>query len=73
MAVEGRQKRSGLRGMFGMMKMMKNCMPGNEGSCDCAGIMDGSRPDGAGFDCRAMMKAMSGAESAPSGETAAKA
>ncbi len=59
-----KQKKSGFRGIFGMMREMRKCMSGTEGGFDCASMMD---------RCSTMMKPESGAEGAPSEEASAKA
>ncbi len=73
MADKKEQKHSGFKDMLGMMEMMKKCMSGNEGVCDCSAMMEGFKSDAEGFDCSVMMKAMFGDEGAGSEETAAKA
>ncbi len=66
-------KRSGLRGMFGMMKMMRKCISGNERGDGCAAMMEGFGSGAEGFDCGKTMKAMFGAEGTKTEETPVKA
>ncbi len=73
MADKKNQKHSGFKDMLGRMEMMKKCMSGNEGACDCSAMMEDFKSDAGGFDCSAMMKAIFGDEGAKSGETAGKA
>ncbi len=64
MADKTKQKKSGFRGIFGMMKEMRNCMSGIEGGFDCAGMME---------RCSTMLKPISGAEDAKAHEESVKA
>ena len=59
-----KQKKSGFRGIFGMMREMRKCMSGSEGGFDCASMME---------RCSTMMNPTSGAEDATPEEASAKA
>ncbi len=62
MSDKTKQKKSGFRGIFGMMREMRKCMSGSEGGFSCASMME---------RCSAMMKPTSSAQdAAPDGETA---
>ncbi len=58
-----KQKKSGFRGIFGMMREMRKCMSGTDGEFDCASMME---------RCGAMMKPSPGAEDRASEEASAK-
>ncbi len=64
MAEKTKQKKSGFRGIFGMMREMRKCMSGMQADFDCASMME---------RCSAMMKPKSDAEGAVSEDASAKA
>ncbi len=64
MSEKTKEKRSGFRGIFGMMREMRKCMSGTEGGFDCASMME---------RCSTMMKPTSSAEGAKPEEETAKA
>ncbi len=64
MADKTKERKSWFRGIFGMMKEMRNCMSEMEGGFDCASMME---------LCSTAMKPKSGAEDATSEEAPAKA
>ncbi len=64
MSDKTKQKKSGFRGIFGMMREMRKCMSGSEGGFDCASMME---------RCSAMMRPTSSAEDAKPEEASAKA
>ena len=59
-----KQKKSGLRGIFGMMREMRKCMSGSEGGFDCASMIE---------RCGARLEPKSDVEDAMSEKASARA